>query len=91
MIRSGLIPTVNTLYSIDPQLATRFLETDINEADFFDSFLLSSWGTLTTRLQPLLTETVIRSLVRSDFTPQDLMLADYQIARTGLIDSFPAG
>jgi type IV secretory pathway TraG/TraD family ATPase VirD4 len=79
MICSGLIPTVNTLYSIDPQLATRFLETDINEADFFDSFLLSSWGTLTTRLQPLLTETVIRSLVRSDFTPQDLMLADEPI------------
>jgi type IV secretion system protein VirD4 len=73
LIQLGLADTVAHLYSIDPRLATRFLETNPEAADLADKFLQSCWGTLTSRLQPLLNETVIRSLTRSDFTPADLM------------------
>jgi type IV secretion system protein VirD4 len=38
-----------------------------------DRFLLSAWGTLSARLRPLLTETVIRSLAGSDFEASELM------------------
>jgi type IV secretory pathway TraG/TraD family ATPase VirD4 len=37
------------------------------------SFLLSVWGTLTARMRPLLTETVVRSLACSDFTPEEII------------------
>jgi len=61
------------LYALDPILATRFLDTNFLKADLTDKFLLSCWGTLVHRLQPLLTETVIRSLTHSDFTPAELL------------------
>ena len=38
-----------------------------------DKFLLSSWGTLTARMRPLLTETVVRTLTHSDFAPGQLL------------------
>jgi type IV secretion system protein VirD4 len=79
LIQLGLADTVNRLYGVDPKLATRFLETAPQAADLTDKFLQSCWGTLTARLQSLLNETVIRSLVRSDFTPSDLMCADKPI------------
>jgi type IV secretion system protein VirD4 len=76
LIQLGLADTVNRLYSVDLKLATRFLETAPEAADLTDKFLQSCWGTLTARLQPLLNETVIRSLTRSDFSPADLMCGD---------------
>jgi type IV secretion system protein VirD4 len=56
-------------------LATQFLDIRYENANFQDRFLHSSWGTLTARLRPLLTETVIRSLAGSDFQPRDVMTA----------------
>jgi type IV secretory pathway TraG/TraD family ATPase VirD4 len=79
LIQLGLADTVNHLYSVDPRLATRFLETNPEAADLTDKFLQSCWGTLTSRLQPLLNETVIRSLTRSDFTPAELMCGEKPI------------
>jgi type IV secretion system protein VirD4 len=79
LIKLGLADTVNRLYRVDPKLATRFLETAPEAADLTDKFLQSCWGTLTAKLQPLLNETVIRSLTRSDFRPADLMCADKPI------------
>ena len=52
-----------------PSLRNRAVE----KAKLDDRFLLSAWGTLTTKLHPLLTETVIRSLAHSDFTPEEMM------------------
>jgi type IV secretion system protein VirD4 len=72
-LKLGLYDTIERLYAIDPHLATRFLGTNPENADLTDKFLLSSWGTLTARLQPLLNETVLRSLTGSDFTPEDIM------------------
>lgn len=76
LIRLGLADTASRLHTIDPKLATRFLDTKFLNADLTDKFLLSSWGTLTARLQPLLNETVIRSLTCSDFSPAELMCSD---------------
>lgn len=73
LIHLGLADTAAHLYSLDPTLAARFLDTNFLKADLTDKFLLSCWGTLVHPLQPILTETVIRSLTHSDFTPEALM------------------
>jgi type IV secretion system protein VirD4 len=76
LIRFGPKATAARLHSLSPALATQFLLTDFPDANFTDDrFLMSCWGTLTARLRPLLTETVIRSLTHSTFSPADLMLS----------------
>jgi hypothetical protein len=75
LIHSGLADTAAHLYNLDSTLATRFLDTDFLSADLKDKFLLSCWGSLVHPLQPILTETVIRSLTHADFTPEALMTA----------------
>src|SRR6266700_2887531 len=72
-LRSSLRSCAQRLNRVDPCLATRFLYADFQEANFENKFLVSSWETLTAWLEPLLTETVIRSLARSDFTPEHIM------------------
>src|SRR5712692_595198 len=76
LTRLGLADTAARLNSISPELATQFLDTNFHNANFDDRSLLSAWGTLTARLRPLLTETVIRSLSGSDFTPGELMTSE---------------
>jgi type IV secretion system protein VirD4 len=73
LIRSGLRKTAERLNQINPSLATQFLYEDYKHANFENKFLLSAWETLIARLTPLLTETVVRSLAFSDFTPEQLM------------------
>jgi type IV secretion system protein VirD4 len=73
MLRAGLRGCVERLHAVDPELATIFLDVNLEEANFDDRFLQSAWGTLTTRLHPLLTETVIRSLAHSDFTSEEII------------------
>jgi type IV secretion system protein VirD4 len=73
MIRRGLPDVAARLNAIDPDLATQFLDVPFTQATFTDRFLLSAWGTLSARLRPLLTETVIRSLAGSDVLPRDVM------------------
>ena len=73
IIRSGLLAAATKLETMSPELATQFLDTEYEQADFSDRFLVSAWGTLSARLRPLLTETVVRSLSGSDFRPADLM------------------
>ena len=80
LIRLGLADTASRLYTIDPQLATQFLDTNFLKANLTDRFLLSSWGTLTARMRPLLTETVVRSLTHADFTPEELLCSDKPIS-----------
>jgi type IV secretion system protein VirD4 len=73
LIRQGLPAAAARLNTVSPALATQFLGTSFAEANLSDRFLLSAWGTLLARLYPLLTETVVRSLTRSDFTPAQIM------------------
>jgi type IV secretion system protein VirD4 len=69
----GLADTAAHLHRLNPILASRFLDENFLNADLKSKFLLSCWSTLKHRLQPLLTETVIRSLTHSDFTPAELL------------------
>ena len=73
LIRLGLSDTASHLNTLDPDLATQFLDNTFLKANLSDRFLLSSWGTLTARMRPLLTETVVRSLTNSDFTPDEII------------------
>src|SRR5258708_12030318 len=73
MLRAGLGGCVERLQTVAAELATVFLDVSVENANLDDRFLLSAWGTLTTRLHPLLTETVIRSLAHSDVTPEEII------------------
>jgi type IV secretory pathway TraG/TraD family ATPase VirD4 len=75
LIRSGLKQTAERLNIINPELATQFLDVPFSDANFSDRFLLSAWGTLTARLRPLLTETVIRSLAGCDVLAREIITA----------------
>jgi type IV secretion system protein VirD4 len=79
LIRAGVQQAAERLNAINPALATQFLDVTYEKANFSDRFLLSAWGTVTARMRPLLTETVIRSLSGSDFRAQDLMTAKHPI------------
>jgi type IV secretion system protein VirD4 len=73
MLRAGLAGCVEQLHTVSPELATIFLDMSLENASLSDRFLLSAWGTLTARMRPLLTETVVRSLAQSDFTPEEII------------------
>ena len=79
-IRLGLADAAARLNQVDPSLATQFLDVNFTRANLSDRFLLSAWGTLTARMRPLLTETIVRSLSYSDFTPQQLLCADKPVS-----------
>jgi type IV secretory pathway TraG/TraD family ATPase VirD4 len=71
--RLGPEGTAARLNAISPKLSQQFLHQDFQTANFDNRFLLSCWGTMSVRLRPLLTETVIRSISGSDFTAGELM------------------
>jgi type IV secretion system protein VirD4 len=80
LIRLGLEDAAARLNTVDSQLATQFLDTTYLQANMTDRFLVSCWGTLTTRMRPLLTETVIRSLTHADFTPDELLCSEKPVS-----------
>ena len=63
--RHGLPPSQN--------LATRFLDRKLADADFSDRYLQSSWSTLTGDMDAVITEKVLRTVAGSDFTPEDIL------------------
>jgi type IV secretion system protein VirD4 len=73
MLRAGLAGCMERLQLVDRELATVFLGMNPEQANLDDRFLLSAWETLTTKLYPLLTETVVRLLAHSDFTPEEII------------------
>src|SRR5207249_9151199 len=76
LVRLGLVEAASRLNSVYPPLATQFLDVSFATADFHDRFLNSTWSTLTAKLRPLLTETVVRSFTHSDFTPREIMQSE---------------
>jgi type IV secretion system protein VirD4 len=64
---------------ISPQLATRFLDDSLEDPDFHNKFLLSAWGTLTSRLDSLLAASIVQCFAGNDFTPHELMYGDTPI------------
>jgi type IV secretion system protein VirD4 len=79
MIRSPLPDVAARLNALDPDLATQLLKAHYEEVNFDNKFLISAWETVTSRIQPLLTETVVRSLAGPDFTASDLLYAQRPI------------
>jgi type IV secretion system protein VirD4 len=80
LIRSPLPDVAARLHTLAPDLATQFLQVrfDPESSDktvFDNKFLVSAWETVTSRLKPLLTETVVRTLGGTDVTPQEIMCA----------------
>jgi type IV secretion system protein VirD4 len=73
LIRSPLPDVAARLHALDPELATQLLKARFEEVNFDNRFLISAWETVTSRMQPLLTETVVRSLAGTDFTAQEIM------------------
>src|SRR3954451_15449826 len=73
LLRSGLPGVVEHLHGLDPVLATQFLDVPYEQVNYEDRFLLSAWSTLTARLKPLLTETVVRCFTGSDFLVSELL------------------
>src|SRR5437879_7482511 len=75
-IRLGLTSCAARLNAVSPELATQFLDVRYQDANFSDRFLLSSWGTLTARMRPLLTETVVRCFTHAAFSAEQMMRSD---------------
>jgi len=73
IIRAGIDEAADRLNALSPELATQFLDVSFSQANFSDRFLLSAWGTLSARLRPLLTETVVRCFAGADFSARELM------------------
>ncbi len=67
---------VERLHTVSKELATIFLDVSRENENLTDRFLLSAWGTLTARMHSLLTETVVRSLAHSDFTPEEIITSN---------------
>ncbi len=76
MIRLGLSGCAKRLQAVSPSLATQFLDVSFEDANLTDRFLLSSFGTLSARIRPLLTETLVRCFTHSDFDAGKLLLTD---------------
>jgi type IV secretion system protein VirD4 len=75
-IRQDLVAVAQRLQSLDPALAIQLLAADPASKWQDDRFLRSTWGTLVTRLTPLVTETAVRTFSGSDFRPSELYTSD---------------
>jgi type IV secretion system protein VirD4 len=75
LINEPVQAAAQRLNALDPELATRFLDGSVEETDSQNKFLLSAWGTLTARLDALLSDSVVQCVAGSDFAPHDLLLS----------------
>lgn len=80
IIRSGLADAAARLNHVDPQLAIQFLDVSFTDANLSDRFLLSAWGTLTARMRPLLTETVVRCFTNSDVDAKQMLCSERPVS-----------
>ena len=76
LTRLGLIEAAEQLHRLSPELARQFLSTSYERADFTNRFLINSWESLVADMEPLLTETVVKSFAASDVTIEELMLSE---------------
>src|SRR5215217_264280 len=62
-------------HNLPPQenLATRFLDRPITEANLADPFFESTWSSLTSDMDGLITQTALKSISGSDFTAEDIL------------------
>jgi type IV secretion system protein VirD4 len=79
MINEPIKMVASRLAMLSPQLAIRFLDDSVENADFQNKFLLSGWSTLIARLDALLVESIVRCFTGNDFTPNELMCSETPI------------
>lgn len=60
----------------EQNLATRFLDRELANADFSDRYFQSAWSLLKNITEPVYTETILKTLSGSDFTIEDIMLSE---------------
>ena len=72
----GFADAVAWVQSVNPTLATRLLDSQFARADLTNRFVLSAWSTLSARLLPLLTTTMVRCFTGSDFSAADLLRSE---------------
>ena len=68
-----ILEIISQKHHVYPNLATRFLDVDFAHADFNNKFLRDCWGTLTRRMNRILTKESVRCFTGSDFTPRDII------------------
>jgi type IV secretion system protein VirD4 len=76
LVRMGFPSCARYLATLSPDLATQFLDLEYNEINLNDRFLLSAWGTLSTRMRSVLLENVVRCFAGSDFTAEEIMCSE---------------
>jgi type IV secretion system protein VirD4 len=79
MINTPIKLVATRLAMLSPQLAIRFLDDSVEEADFQNKFLLSGWSTVIARLDALLAESIVQCFTGNDFTPEELMCSEKPI------------
>jgi type IV secretion system protein VirD4 len=68
-----ILEIISQKHNVYPNLATRFLDVDFAHADFQNKFLRDCWGTLTRRMNRILTKESARCFTGSDFTAKDII------------------
>jgi type IV secretion system protein VirD4 len=68
-----ILEIISQKHKVYPNLATRFLDVDFANADFQNKFLRDCWGTLTRRMNRILTKESVRCFTGSDFTAKDII------------------
>ena len=68
-----ILEIISQKHHVYPNLATRFLDVDFGHANFKNNFLRDCWGTLTRRLNRILTKESVRCFTGSDFTARDII------------------
>ena len=63
-----ILEIISDKYNYYPNLATVFLDSSYDKADFNSEFLRDCWGTLTRRMERILTKESVRCFTGSDFT-----------------------
>jgi type IV secretory pathway TraG/TraD family ATPase VirD4 len=63
-------------HKLSPNLATKFLDIRFGFANFQDKFLIDCWSTLTTQLDDILSDSVVKCFSASDFTAEEIMCGD---------------
>jgi type IV secretion system protein VirD4 len=76
---AAILEIISRQHNVYPNLATRFLDVDFRHADFKDKFLLDCWGTMSNRMNRLLTRESVRCFTGSDFTPRDIITSEKPI------------
>ena len=71
-VRRDLVTVAHRLQDLEPALAVQLLAADPDSKWQDDRFLRSCWGTLVTRMAPLVTEAAVRTFGGSDFRPSEL-------------------